>query len=651
MRIVRFIATVILLIVVFSCKKQPNVYDHVKIHTQITNKNYTDFSLDDLYYDLLYDINFAENSKNAALKINYFEETAFKNTDSLAIFRANNLQIALTAHHSVSKERYKTLFSAANYFENNNSLYDAYLTNYLIAEYYFYLQYFQLAENYAYKSIENLGTNNNEYAFEKASTLLLISNIHWQQKKFQEAFKALKNYESVAEYFNTKLIHQEKIKLIESRYANHFVVVESKIGTTDYTQAIKKLALTYHVNSKSSGKNKKIHQLNTLHNLILHKIEANDLDSLDFYLNQLKNEKEFLFSIPVLQLNYTVISDYLVKIKKDTVAAKEFQKNLLIENKQKYQNVFLEKRVLEQLIQHSDSCSVAINQHYLDVVGKIKKENDQKLLVNQKVVYENHVLLRKNAQLKREIYFVVATILTVSLLVLLVIFNIIQKINLKKIKLKNNYIEQDTQALEVTLNYKNAIENKLNESKKQIFMELHDNIVNKLFSTRFSLHKDYMNPNSLAVAANTLLDVKKTLIGICDNYSEINNLFEKDSFHKMLIELIENQPNNFISFQYEFDQSIEWFKTHPKVRFHLYRVLQELLQNIHKHSSATKAKIQIFKEGEHVKLVVTDNGKGFTKTAKKGLGISNISNRLKEIDADFKMENNNGMRFIITVKF
>lgn len=642
--------TLFLLIFVFSCKKPANVYDHIKESQKITDKDYKTQPLENLYYYLVYNIVFTENYSKVKEKIDYFEYTALATSDSTNIFRANNLKICLNPKISSNSKRYKLIFNAANYFETNNNLYDAYLTNYLIAEYYFYLQYFQLAENYAYKAIENLGSKNNEYAFEKASTLILISNIHYHQKKYQEAFNTLKSYEEVSGNFNKKLVKKEKINLLESTYINNYAILEKKIGKVHLNKTIENLTAALKLNSNNNDNKSKVQKINTLHNLITHKIEADNLDSLDFYLKELESEKEFIFSIPVLQLNYAVIGDYLLKIKKDTIEAKKFQKNILVENQKNYQNIFLEKRILEQIIQKTDSSSTALNQHYLKVVSEIKNYNDKKLNINQKVVYENHQLIRKNTQLKREIYFVVAIILTVSIVVLLVIFNIIQKINLKKIQLRNQYIEQDTQALEVTLNYKNDIEKKLNENKKQIFMELHDNIVNKLFSTRFLLHIDYIKPESFTVAKTTILDVKQNLERICDNYSEMNNLFEKDSFHKMLIELIKNQPNNLIDFDYDFDQSIEWFKTHPKVRFHLYRVVQELLQNIHKHSLANHAKINIYKENNLVKLVVLDNGKGFTKNTKKGLGINNIINRLKLINATFDIETENGTKFTITIK-
>ncbi len=631
-----------------SCKKPANVYDHILIHKKVTDSNYKTFPLDELYYCLLYNIQFAEQPDKAKNLIAYYENQSLSKSDSINIYRANNLQIFLNSDLNSNENRNQRLFKSATYFENNTNQYDAYLSNYLISEYYFNLQSFQIAENYAYKALENLGTNNKEYAFEKASTFVLISNIHYNQKKYNSAFNVLKNYDVLSDYFNKKLIVQQKINSLQSTYINNYAVIGNKIGKISLQQTITDLESAYNLASFSKKADNR-QKITALHNLINYKIEADDLDSLESYVDQFKQSMSSAARIPIMQVNFATIGDYLLKIKKDTIAAKQFQKDILSENSQKFKNLYLEKRILEQIMQNTDSTSVELNNHYLNVISKIQKENDNKLNINQKVIYENHELVRKNEKLKREIFYIVAIILSVSIISLLVIYSIIQKINLKKIQLRNNYIEQDTKALEVTLTYKNNIENKLNNNKKQIFMELHDNIVNKLFSTRFLLHKDFIKPESLQIAKNTVLEVKTSLLEICDNYNEINNLFEKDSFHHMIIELIENQPNNIIEFDYDLDLSIEWFKTHPKVRFHLYRILQELLQNIHKHSSATKATVEIYQENLNIKLIVFDNGKGFKKTAKKGLGINNIQNRLKEINGHLTIDSIKGTQFTITI--
>lgn len=126
-----------------------------------------------------------------------------------------------------------------------------------------------------------------------------------------------------------------------------------------------------------------------------------------------------------MQINYATIGDYLIKIKKDTLYAKLFQKNLLRENKEKYKNPYLEKRILEQIIQNTDSTSVALKNHYLNVVKSIQKENNLKLNTNQKVIYENQELKRKNIKLKREIIYIIAIILSITIISLLIIYSII----------------------------------------------------------------------------------------------------------------------------------------------------------------------------------------------------------------------------------
>jgi len=62
---------------------------------------------------------------------------------------------------------------------------------------------------------------------------------------------------------------------------------------------------------------------------------------------------------------------------------------------------------------------------------------------------------------------------------------------------------------------------------------------------------------------------------------------------------------------------------------HLYRIVQELLQNTIKHSEANEAYLQIIRNGEKVTLLFEDNGKGFNveKLRKKGKGLLGIQHR------------------------
>lgn len=67
----------------------------------------------------------------------------------------------------------------------------------------------------------------------------------------------------------------------------------------------------------------------------------------------------------------------------------------------------------------------------------------------------------------------------------------------------------------------------------------------------------------------------------------------------------------------------------PKaVQLALYRIVQEEVNNILKHSRASKIDIQLLEKDNNILLEVSDNGKGFDLSKiKLGLGITNINNR------------------------
>lgn len=63
----------------------------------------------------------------------------------------------------------------------------------------------------------------------------------------------------------------------------------------------------------------------------------------------------------------------------------------------------------------------------------------------------------------------------------------------------------------------------------------------------------------------------------------------------------------------------------------LFRMIQEAVANVLKHAQATSLHIQMDYLPESFKVAIQDNGKGFehTEQTMKGIGLSNISNRVK----------------------
>ena len=63
----------------------------------------------------------------------------------------------------------------------------------------------------------------------------------------------------------------------------------------------------------------------------------------------------------------------------------------------------------------------------------------------------------------------------------------------------------------------------------------------------------------------------------------------------------------------------------------IYRIIQELLNNMLKHAGADEALLQLVRNGNALSITVEDNGKGFDKEilqSNTGIGFSNLQNRV-----------------------
>lgn len=83
----------------------------------------------------------------------------------------------------------------------------------------------------------------------------------------------------------------------------------------------------------------------------------------------------------------------------------------------------------------------------------------------------------------------------------------------------------------------------------------------------------------------------------------------------------------------------------------LYRILQEQLNNIIRHSDADEVTIDLRKTSHAIQLAVGDNGKGFdTSTSKIGMGLTNIRNRLELFNGKMKIISSPGEGCKLTVE-
>jgi signal transduction histidine kinase/ligand-binding sensor domain-containing protein len=74
----------------------------------------------------------------------------------------------------------------------------------------------------------------------------------------------------------------------------------------------------------------------------------------------------------------------------------------------------------------------------------------------------------------------------------------------------------------------------------------------------------------------------------------------------------------------------------------VFRIVQECLNNILKHSEATEASVAVERRGEQVAIAVRDNGKGIGQKNAKGFGLMGITERVRILNGTFAIETEAG---------
>lgn len=84
----------------------------------------------------------------------------------------------------------------------------------------------------------------------------------------------------------------------------------------------------------------------------------------------------------------------------------------------------------------------------------------------------------------------------------------------------------------------------------------------------------------------------------------------------------------------------------------LYRVIQECVNNVIKHSGANKLDISLIKDADGISVTVEDNGRGFDTADKKkfeGIGLKNISSRVTFLKGTVDFDSSPGKGTLVAI--
>lgn len=188
--------------------------------------------------------------------------------------------------------------------------------------------------------------------------------------------------------------------------------------------------------------------------------------------------------------------------------------------------------------------------------------------------------------------------------------------------------------------------------QKRIARDLHDDLGGTLASMKlliFSKITNLLNPKDEALIRQLAQKSSDDLRRI--SHALMPPDFERVGLAASIGELVRYNHSDKISF--EFYEKTQGKSINSAVSLNIYRVLSELIQNILKHSKATKVLVQLIQNEHEFTLMVEDNGQGFELTEDTGgLGIKNMQARAQNMGGSLNFDSNaNGTTVILEVPY
>lgn len=437
-----------------------------------------------------------------------------------------------------------------------------------------------------------------------AGAYINVGNCYYNQ---YDANNALENYKN-AEKISIKTNNLDNLSFVYNNIGS--VYIEDK---GDTIQGLNYLKKSIEIRTKLKDLNGLIFSYNNIANIYI------GLKKFDLAEENMKKAKQFAIEANndrELTESFRLFS-YLNESKKDFKQALHFHKLYL---------------------KHKDSL---INEQNIKDV----KELDVKYQTEKK---EKQILQQQAEVKQKNIWLLLISSFVIIGLILFRNFRVKAKLQKEQLLLENKLLEEQA-------NYK------IQEQRLDISRELHDNVGSQLTFILSILD----NLKGSSVQFEEAIDKKiDTLTNFANkSISELRDTIWVLNSKQLTLSELKSRMLNFIK---DAGDSVEATQFHFNFEIHndvqltskqainTYRVLQEIVNNSIKHAHAKDVFVKLSQNERKIEMEISDNGNGFDYESKKkkSFGLTNIQNRINEIDGTLKVSSNtdNGTFYNISIQ-
>jgi two-component system, NarL family, sensor kinase len=184
--------------------------------------------------------------------------------------------------------------------------------------------------------------------------------------------------------------------------------------------------------------------------------------------------------------------------------------------------------------------------------------------------------------------------------------------------------------------------------RRRLARELHDGIGTYLSGLSLALGKirNFLDENDPAHRA-VIEECKELIQTACGEIRSISYLLHPPALEELGLEstldwLVKGFSNRSgIAITLKMDEGLGRFK--PEVELTLFRVTQEALNNVYRHSGSSTAEVRLFRKCEHIVVEISDRGQGMPAgyvgaSPNLTVGISGMQERVRDVGGTFSIE-------------
>lgn len=616
-------------------------------------------------YNLGKAFNYALEEQNDSLKSKYFSKISYYNSilgDSLQFRRSNKIALKLSEKMKDSNALANNHWDLA-YFLEDIAVEDSAYYHFSQAEKIFKTLKNDYSRARVLYNMALVQASVKDYTSSEITTIEAIElfkplkkdyNLYMCYNNLGSVTNALNEYDKALEYYSKSLFYLDKS---DKSNLNRFNVINN-IGKVyhDKGQYRKALESFEQVISADSLYNKdaRLYSI-ALSNYANSKNRLGDTIGVLSLLKKALKIKDSINDTKSLATTYYEIAEYYLS-KKDTAMALQYAQNSKTISEQTSNNL----RVLEslELMAELDPINSSLyTQEYIKLNDSLIREERSTRNKFTRIRFETDEFIEQNELLTRQRQLWIGIAIALFVLAAFVLITIDQRRKNQKLRFEQAQQKANQEIFNLLLAQNKKVEEGKQLEKKRISEELHDGILGQMLGIRLILSGLNNKTDSDSVLKRS--DLLKKLQGLEEEIRTISHELSRASqekIHNFIVsieELVKTiQDSSKMKCHFEYDHKIDWDQLKGDIKINIYRIVQESLQNCIKHAKATKVDLLFESEGDHVRIIVLDNGVGFDqKKGKRGIGLKNINSRLEKLKGTYDIQSKigQGTKVIVTI--